>query len=349
MCGTSVASTCNAQASGCQRLPHPPQPPTSQRFVLCVCAQVLACRRACGVSRFRFQGLVYCCTVSSAWMWVSRLYAWVAMHMRRRPSWPGRPFLPGGAQPDPAPRCPASGQFLRLKQLIPVHFSVLAEEEEVRFLAPLACDGRSPPLSAAVRLAVSSASCYCSQVDETGAIKTAIAGSTSVAGNESPFFCACCTKTFQFQKVVLLKRCVDPSGVLPSFRLFCATSQPGVSVGLFCRRVLERCAGSGMNARVLPAWAASSPPFFVCPHPTSPPPPPAWIHVCRCGHVFCESCAKKFIVPCMKCFTCEAKCFPEKEMISLQQGGALWFLVHYPCAALSCVDDLCLLCGRAYA
>jgi len=116
-------------------------------------------------------------------------------------------------KPDPAPRDPGSGEFLRLKQLIPVKFAIRPLDET-------------------------------ETMDGAGTITTSLAGVTVMA-KDSPFFCPCCTKSFQFQKVSLLK---------------------------------------------------------------------------KCGHVFCESCTKKFIVPSERCYTCESKCYVDKEIISLQQG-----------------------------
>jgi hypothetical protein len=47
---------------------------------------------------------------------------------------------------------------------------------------------------------------------------------------------------------------------------------------------------------------------------------PLWNPCGRCGHVFCESCCSKFVAPAGRCFSCECKCFPDKEVIALQKG-----------------------------
>ena len=74
-------------------------------------------------------------------------------------------------QPDPAPKCPECNDFLRLKQLVAINFSRVPGEEE------------------------------------GDAVKhTSIAGTTAAA-HETPYFCASCMKTLQFQKACLLKRC----------------------------------------------------------------------------------------------------------------------------------------------
>ncbi len=135
------------------------------------------------------------------------------------------------------------------------------------------------------------------QMDASGSIKTSLAGTTSVA-RESPYYCPCCTKTFQFQKVSLLKR----YGMAHS-----PTSLANI-VGSMCLLV-----SAVENSDSLSAV----------------------LYYTRCGHVFCESCATKFIAPSMKCFSCECKVYPDKEIISLQQGGTYLLSLVFPTLPLT--------------
>ena len=44
--------------------------------------------------------------------------------------------------------------------------------------------------------------------------------------------------------------------------------------------------------------------------------------IAACGHVTCEACTRRFVVPDKKCFECAVEVRSKKDIVALQQAGS---------------------------
>jgi hypothetical protein len=107
-------------------------------------------------------------------------------------------------QPDPCPRDPASGEFLRVKQLVKVHLSLsaaaAAAEERERNGAP------APAAGGAGGSAAASASSSSAAASSSSSSSVSAASAYGEAGS-GRFVCPACVKTILYQKTYLVKPC----------------------------------------------------------------------------------------------------------------------------------------------